>query len=121
VIRKRKREYGGDTIVDATGIGDVVVSELEDIKAIGYVFTKRSKAELLTNLQSMFEMGMVGVPHLESGAGEESYWSLTDELRELNWESNSQADATMALALALWQSSLLSTKTIAPAFRVGEL
>ncbi len=53
-IRLRHRKYGhGETWVDATGIGDVVIDELRDINAKGVKFTASSKAEMLGNVQSM--------------------------------------------------------------------
>jgi hypothetical protein len=101
-IRARKVAYGGDTIIDSTGLGDVVVSEVNDIKPIGFIFTGKSKAELLLNLQIAFERGEVGLPFVETGVGSDQYWSFADELRDLRWEDNSHCDAAMALALALW-------------------
>lgn len=53
-IRLRHRKYGhGETWVDATGIGDVILDELKDINAKGVKFTASSKAEMLGNVQSM--------------------------------------------------------------------
>ncbi len=120
-IRQRKREYGGDTIIDSTGLGDVVISELVDIAPIGFVFTTRSKAELLTHLQSKFEAGHIAVPFCETGAGESGYWSLIDELREVNWVQNEHCDAVMAIALALWAAKSATSKTPIPGFRIGEV
>ncbi len=120
-IRKRKREYGGDTIIDSTGLGDVVISELRDISPIGFVFTKRSKAELLTNLQSEFEAGHLGISDYETGVGETEHWGLIDELRELNWTRNDHCDAVMAIALALWAAKSATSKTPSPGFRLGEV
>lgn len=101
-IRGRKLAYGGDTIIDSTGLGDVVISDVSDIKPIGFIFTRKSKAELLLNLQMAFEREELGLPYIETGVGSNEYWSLIDELRELQWEENSHCDAAMALALALW-------------------
>ena len=120
-IRQRKREYGGDTIIDSTGLGDVVISELVDIAPIGFVFTARSKAELLTHLQSEFEAGHIAVPYYETGVGESGYWSLIDELREVNWVQNEHCDAVMAIALALWAAKSATSKTPIPGFRIGEV
>lgn len=118
-IRKRKREYGGDTIIDSTGLGDVVISELQDITPLGFVFTARSKAELLTNFQSEFEAGNIAVPYFECGVGDAGYWSLIDELRELSWAQNENCDAVMALALCLWAARSAIAKTPLPHFRIG--
>ncbi|MGB5105115.1 MAG: hypothetical protein WBP29_05280 [Candidatus Zixiibacteriota bacterium] len=120
-IRQRKRAYGGDTIIDSTGLGDVVISELKDISPLGFVFTTRSKAELLTNFQSEFEAGHVAAPYFEIGAGSTDHWCLIDELREVNWEINENCDAVMALALALWAAKSATSKTPSPGFRIGEV
>ena len=120
-IRQRKREYGGDTMIDSTGLGDVVISELRDIAPLGFVFTTRSKADLLTNFQSEFEAGNIAVPEFEMGIGSNDHWSLIDELHEVNWEKNENCDAVMALALALWAAKSATSKTPLPGFRIGEV
>jgi hypothetical protein len=119
-IRQRQREFGGDTIIDSTGLGDVVLAELQDIKAQGVVFTPSSKAEMLTNLQTHFERGAIAIPHVELNCGESDYWCLTEELRELNWENNTTADAAMALALALWLVRAAATLTVPVGFRLRD-
>lgn len=118
-IRQRQREYGGETVIDSSGVGDVVLAHLSDIKAQGVVFTPQSKAELLTNLQSHFESGQIGVPVVEDYS-ESEVWSLTDELREATWEQNSHCDAVMALALALWPLRPRSDLKESPRPRVGQ-
>lgn len=119
-IRRRQREYGGDTIIDATGLGDVAISYLDDIKPQGFVFTTRSKGELLTNMQSIFESNGIGIPHVEIASGSE-HWSLIDELREVSWESNNHCDAVLALALALWVVRPDTQKGRAVEFRLREI
>ncbi len=120
-IRQRKREYGGDTIIDSTGLGDVVISELDDIRPIGFIFTNHSKSELLTNLQAEFAAGNVALPYVENDLTGPDYWNFIDELRDLNWNENSHCDAAMALALALWGAKLAKTQTPALGFRLGEV
>ncbi len=120
-IRQRRREFGGETVIDSTGLGDVVLGELKDIKAVGFIFSAKSKAELLTNLQAQFESGNVGVPLVEIASDGGDYWCLTEELRELNWTENTAADAVMALALALWQARLIVHKAVTPGFRLGDI
>jgi len=120
-IRKRKLEYGGDTVIDSTGLGDVVISDISDIKPIGFIFTKKSKAELLLNLQMIFERGELGIPFLEMGVGRDDYWCLLDEMRELRWEDNNHCDAAMALGLALWGMRPGVESTTKPQFKIGRL
>jgi len=104
-IRERFKRYRGPTLIDSTGLGDVVLSELTDIGARGFNFGERggkAKAELLANLEQAFVMGGVACPYVEQITGQGAVWTLQDELRELTWEDNSHCDAAMALALSLW-------------------
>ncbi len=120
-IRQRKREYGGDTIIDSTGLGDVVIAGLEDIRPLGFLFTNHSKSELLTNLQAEFAAGNVALPYIENDLTGPDYWNFIDELRDLGWNENNHCDAAMALALALWGAKLAKTQTPALGFRLGEV
>jgi len=104
-IRSRQRRYGGRTIIDATGLGDVVLSELADIGAEGFNFGERggkAKAELIANIQQAFAVGRLGIVPVEQTGASGEYWSLLGELREFTWEDNQHCDAVFALALALW-------------------
>jgi len=104
-IRARHRRYGGRTIIDATGLGDVVLSEVQDIGAEGFNFGERggkAKAELIANLQQSFAAGRVGIVPVEQTGPSGEHWSLLGELREFTWENNQHCDAVFALALALW-------------------
>jgi hypothetical protein len=103
-IRKRKAEYGGPVIIDSTGLGDVVLSELKDIKAIGFNFGEKggkAKSELIANLQQAHSLGHIAYPYIEQTEDGE-VWSLQEELRNFYWDSKGDCDAVMALALALW-------------------
>ena len=104
-IRKRKREYGGEVLIDSTGLGDVVLSELEDIGAKGFNFGERggkAKSELIANLQQAHALGHIAYPYIEQADEAGEVWTLQDELTNFSWESNQGCDAVMALALALW-------------------
>ncbi|PJA27228.1 MAG: hypothetical protein CO189_07740 [candidate division Zixibacteria bacterium CG_4_9_14_3_um_filter_46_8] len=123
-IRQRYRQYGGRVIIDSTGLGDVILSELEDIGAEGFNFGAgggKAKAELLANLQRFFVMHRIILPDVKLGDSAGTEWSLQRELTELGWEDNNQFDAAMALALALWAARI--DNTIAPplASRVGKI
>ncbi|MCP4633505.1 MAG: hypothetical protein GY855_11310 [candidate division Zixibacteria bacterium] len=114
-IRERYRQYGGRVIIDSTGLGDVVLSEIEDIGAEGFNFGAgggKAKAELLANLQRFFVMGKICLPVVTFPDATGSEWSLESELREIGWDDNNQYDAVMALALALWGAR--TDGTIAP-------
>ncbi len=120
-IRQRKRDYGGDTIIDSTGVGDAVVSELADIRPLPFIFTEKSKADLLTSLQTQFESGNIAVPDIELQGEAGESWRLVDELRELNWNHNNHCDAAMALALCVWGAKLARNQTPPEAFRLGKI
>lgn len=101
-IRRMRAEYRSLLVVDATGLGDVVVANLSDLNPIGVIFTPRMKSELLANLLLMHnrrELVYQDVVQHEPGG---RIWSLEQELREITWENNNRYDAVMAMALALW-------------------
>jgi hypothetical protein len=103
-VRNRHRAYGGQVLIDSTGLGDVVLSQLADIGAEGYNFGAgggKAKVELLTNLQLMHERGEVAYPYFEQMDSDE-VWSDIQELREATWSDNSSCDFLMALGLACW-------------------
>lgn len=93
-IRRVHSMYRCDeTIIDATGVGDAILDEISDV-ARGYVFTQKSKLDLLTNLQLMFEKRMIKFPFIRD---------LVDELQVYAWDdAKLQTDCVMALALAAW-------------------
>ncbi len=104
-IRRRHKEYGGEIIIDSTGLGDVVLSELSDIKPRGFNFGERggkAKSELIANLEKMHALGQIAYPYVEQIEEDGQLWTLQDELRNFYWDKNSECDAVMALALALW-------------------
>jgi hypothetical protein len=104
-IRTRQKEYKGEVIIDSTGLGDVVLSELSDIKPQGFNFGERggkAKSELIANLETMHALGRVAYPHIEQVEDDGELWTLQDELRNFCWDKNTECDAVMALALALW-------------------
>jgi hypothetical protein len=104
-IRRRHKEYGGEVIVDSTGLGDVILSELSNIKPQGFNFGERggkAKSELIANLEKMHALGRIAYPYIEQIQEDGELWTLQDELRNFYWDKNSECDAVMALALALW-------------------
>ena len=104
-IRGRHKEYEGEVIIDSTGLGDVVISEVADIRPQGFNFGERggkAKSELIANLEKMHALGQVAYPYIEHIQEDGELWTLQDELRDFYWDKNSECDAVMALALALW-------------------
>jgi hypothetical protein len=118
-IRKQQKIYPGRLVIDATGLGDVVVSQLSDLNPAAFVFTAKTKAELLTNLELFHSMGKIKYARWELPDGTGRIWSLEDEIRSARWDDNNTCDAVMALALALWPLRMPDQPTIAP--RVGKV
>lgn len=80
------------TVVDATGVGSAVTDELADI-AKPFVFTARSKVELITSLQVALEKRQLRFPFIRD---------LVDELHAYRYRDEGLVtDTVMALGLAL--------------------
>jgi len=101
-IRRVRAEYRSTVVIDATGVGDVVVGNLADLNPIGVIFTPRMKGELLANLLLMHNRREIVYQDIVQHESAWSVWSLEKELREITWESNNRYDAVMAMALAVW-------------------
>ncbi|SYZ72424.1 hypothetical protein TRIP_C20539 [Candidatus Zixiibacteriota bacterium] len=101
-IRNRQKRYPGRLVIDATGLGDVVAAQLADLNPLSFIFTPKTKAELLTNLELFHSMKKVKYGRWEIPDDSGRVWSLEDELRGARWDDNNTCDAVMALALALW-------------------
>ncbi|MEW5876428.1 MAG: terminase family protein [Candidatus Zixiibacteriota bacterium] len=120
-IRRRHAAYGGRVLIDATGLGDVVLAELADIGAEGFNFGERggrAKNELIAHLEQVFASGAIGLTDIEQTNDAGDYWSLAGELREFTWEDNTHCDAVFALALALWLTRSTEPRITQPPFRL---
>lgn len=102
-IKDRHNKYGGITIIDSTGLGDVVLAELADIGAVGFNFGGGNRDLLLANLERAIFAGEIVWPHLELPDDDGGTWSLTDEIRAMDGSYQYVGDGVCALALALWQ------------------
>lgn len=118
-IRNQQKQFPGRLVIDATGLGDVVVSQLADWNPTAFLFSTKSKAELLTNLELFHSIGKVKYHRWELTDEGGKTWSLEDELRAARWDDNNQFDAVMALALALWPLRRPDTPIIKP--RLGKV
>ncbi len=118
-IRQRQMEYPGELLIDATGLGDVILQQLDDVKPTGVIFTPMNKAELLTNVELMHARGLIAYPRWELPDGPGRTWSLEDELRSARWDDNNECDALMALALALRPLATRGVAIVMP--RVGRV
>lgn len=93
-------------VVDATGIGDPVVEELE--RAIGrkvesFIFTEVSKRQLIDKLALWVEKGLITYPDIPQLLLEmERYNRETGETGKVKFKSTITTDCIMALALAVW-------------------
>lgn len=110
-IEAISRRYGGcEIVIDATGVGDPICS---DLQAVGlavtpYVFTNQSKLELIHNLSLLLEQDRIKIPNFEP---------LIFELQNFNYEMSKSGkviysapeglhdDCVMSLALASWKLS----------------
>jgi hypothetical protein len=113
-IRKRQQEYPGQLLIDATGLGDVVVQQVAEYRPQSVIFTPAMKAELLTNVELMHARDSVFYRRWELPDGPGRTWALEDELRQARWDDNNRCDGLMALALALWPLRRRSVTTVAP-------
>jgi len=116
-IRQRQQLYPGQLVIDATGLGDVVIEQLRDYRPEAVIFTTASKAELLTNVELWHARKAIAYDRWELPDGPGKVWSLESELRAARWDDNNECDALMALGLALWP--LRISPTFAPSPRVG--
>ena len=110
-IKQRQLNYPGQLMVDATGLGDVVVEQLREFNPTPVIFTPT------TNVELMHARGKIAYQRWELPDGPGKVWSLEDELRQARWDDNNRCDALMALALALWP--LRKRSEVSPGPRVG--
>ncbi|OGC92771.1 MAG: hypothetical protein A2W25_13795 [candidate division Zixibacteria bacterium RBG_16_53_22] len=103
IIKETQQRFGGITVIDSTGLGDVVLAELDDIGAVGVNFGGGNRDLLLVNLERAIFAGEVTWPDTEYSDDGRGKWSLTDEIRAMDKAYTNVGDGVCALALALWQ------------------
>lgn len=118
-IKRRQLAHPGKLVVDATGLGDVVLAQLAEYNPEPVLFTQHNKAELLTNVELFHARDRVFYSRWEMPDGPGRVWSLEDELRQARWDDNNRCDGLMALGLALWPLRRSSSPPIAA--RVGKV
>lgn len=118
-IKKRQRDYPGQLIVDATGLGDVVVEQLREYNPLAVIFSSATKSELLANVEILHAQDRICYQRWELPDGSGRIWSLEDELRQARWDDNNRCDGLMALALAVWP--LRRRPDVSPMPRVGRI
>jgi hypothetical protein len=99
-IRHRHKLYAAqgmsETWIDCTGIGDVVLDELQDIQAQGLNFAGKRKVDMLINMQTVLQNRGLKAPWIREPVDEFSFYEWDDEEEEL------VQDCVMALGVALW-------------------
>jgi len=113
-IKQRQMDYPGQLIIDATGLGDVVVEQLREFRPLPVVFSQATKAELLTNVELFHARHQIAYDRWQLPDGPGKTWSLEDELRQARWDDNNECDALMALALAIWPLRRTSNLPVQP-------
>jgi hypothetical protein len=84
---------------------------LQDLAPLPFIFSEKSKAALLTNLELFHAMKKIRYSRWEIKERQGRIWALEDELRAATWDDNGRCDGVMALVLALWP---LRRQTFAP-------
>jgi len=118
-IKQRQEAYPGELVVDATGLGDVVVEQLREYHPTPVIFTAGTKAELLTNVELFHARDAISYDRWELPDGTGRIWVFDEELRSARWDDNNECDSLMALALALWPLRRRSQPVIGP--RIGRV
>ncbi|TAM90622.1 hypothetical protein EPN42_05625 [bacterium] len=93
-IRDRHHRYGGVTAIDNTGLGDVVESDLADVRPVGVNFAGGRKDALLTNLQTALALRAIRWPLIKPMVDELGFYQRDDE--------GLVKDCVMSLAVAAW-------------------
>lgn len=95
-IRKRHNMYpNSDTVVDCTGVGAAVVDDLIDINAEGFIFSGKSKVDMLTNAQKVLEDHILKSPWLLQPVNEFNFYEYDDKALV--------QDCVMGLGVVLWR------------------
>jgi hypothetical protein len=98
-IKEAQARFDADVIFDTTGVGAVTYDHLDlpIWRLTPFVFTPKSKAELINNLAYCIEKGLLKIPAI---------MELLRELYAYEWDdANLETDIVMALALACWKAN----------------
>jgi hypothetical protein len=94
-MRATDDKYGSkSTKFDSTGLGDVALDELADIRAEGINFSGGRKDEVLTNLRVLLSQRGVQWPYLLVMQNELRFYERDDK--------DLMTDCVMSLAVACW-------------------
>ncbi len=104
-IKQIVGEYEARALVDSTGIGDPVISDLQDmgLDVEGYQFTAKSKTQLIDNLTLGIEKQEVTFPAIPELINELESYEYDQGSTNIKYGTQSEHDdCVTALALAYW-------------------
>jgi len=82
-------------IIDATGIGDPILEFVSDLPVEPFIFTEKTKTDLITHLQVLTQHRKIMIPS--------KFAQLIKELEWYEWNDKNQTDdCVMSLGLASW-------------------
>lgn len=95
-------------VMDATGMGDVLVEEMRNsgVQVEGFIISNQSKQQLIDNLRVAFQQGTIAIPNDPHLIEElEAYeYEYDEDTRKYKYSApdGQHDDLVIALALALW-------------------
>ena len=104
-IRQRNERWRGRTVIDATGLGDVMDSMLCDINPIPIKLSTTLRNNIIDEGIGTLQQGLIGIPltsihHVLN----DEYWSLRDEFIDFDRKALDKIiwDMVCALFLGIW-------------------
>lgn len=106
-IKERDQKWFGKSVIDKTGVGDVVFSYIEEIDPIGIQLAQengRLREDIINEGITTIEMGMIGIPGGIEQVIDNELWTLRDELTDFDPENLKYViwDMVCAIFLAIW-------------------
>lgn len=104
-VKNRHRMWRGKTIIDATGLGDVLDSMLSDINPMALKLHTNIRNEIIETGLSCIELGEIGLPLAQmSHVLNDSFWSAEDELADFDPQNLDSIiwDFVCALFIGIW-------------------
>jgi len=98
-----------DALVDSSGLGDPIISDLEDmgLRVTPYQFTQKSKIQLIDQLSIGIEKEELSFPEIPELINELESYEFDQGPTNIKYGTQSEHDdIVIALALAYWQGTL---------------
>ncbi len=112
-VRDRHEKWHGKTVVDATGLGDVLGSDLSDIHPVLLKLNNQNRPQIIEEGLATLESGSIGLP-LQGDSSHKGieqvlngdFWCLRDELTDFDQEALDHIvwDFVCCLFIAAWYS-----------------